>query len=613
MSKFGIDIASAFDRVEKTINFEYRDPLMPPYGSEEKITEPQRKAWAFLKKWGGYGPLIGMVAAKGASKTHFGGCFAWHQMQMYPESVGCLVSNTFGQAKDNGLPVFLKIGKILGFEDVEYFDRKKIRGKPYTSVVVVRLADNVYAYLLIRSYDAIQNFEGVEIDWVWSEEGQDATYEQFSVPFSRNRGQYADNAFFYAAMPDDESHYQYTKLPLLGFTEEDKFVEPAYEDVVASHATADPIEVGILYEFSVYENRHNVGEQYIKRNSNLYSGAMYDRYILGQRGSSKSSRIYTSFARARHVDGFAPHFLSGLDESRDATLILDFNVAPACATLWQSKPWNDKWEEECFIHPDTGQLMRIVVDGDDEKSEPLSDITLVAAADREMHVQVGEFECWEGGTRGIMAMIVERLKDFNGLLYVNGDATGNSMRSSATVTDWDIVRDFLDTSGIDFELQPGLIANLNESTGKMSYSNPSRGDTINLLNLLLRDNGGHTHMVLLPKSEYDSGGLAASIAAMKTKPDGSFDESCDKKEGRDVPRTHFQDTARYYAWWATGGSIFTLTDHFDDSIADLRIGRAHSKVQEQYGLRRDFPRLEDRIQEKTAVRSGSRGRTTRHF
>src|SRR5690606_24400001 len=111
-------------------------------------------------------------------------------------------------AKGNAGPVLIKICEALGYH-IEFYEKKKINGKPYTSVFVVRLAENVYSYCLVRSYDAVKRLEGVELAWMWSEEGQDAERENFVIAFSRIRGDTGEKALFYAAMPEDEEHWQY--------------------------------------------------------------------------------------------------------------------------------------------------------------------------------------------------------------------------------------------------------------------------------------------------------------------------------------------------------------------------------------------------------------------
>lgn len=583
-----IDIDGTFDAVQKKITFDYRDPLYPPYGTPEKMTSTQEKGWAFLKKWTGFGPQIAMIAAKGAAKTHFGACFAFHQCQTYPESIGCLVSNTYGQAKDNGLPIFRKVAKQLGYE-TEFFKEKKIRGRPLTSCVVVYLADNVYAYMLIRSYEEIQNFEGVEIDWLWSEEGQDTEYDRFRVPYSRNRGQYADNAVFYAAMPEDGSHWQYNKLPILGMVEEEKYVEHSKEHILytrsdeAAALGIDPVEVGIMYEFSVFENQQNVGRQYIQRNSMAYTGALYDRYVLGKRGSSRTNKMVPAYNTEIHQTGFMPKFLQGFDEHLDAWLILDFNVAPACAAVFQKKPWNDLWAYNLYFDEE-GNLRASDGCPAYEEGDHVTDVNLVAAPNRNVYVQTGEIECWSGGTRGMMQMFCDKFQGYKGRLIVNGDASGNAEKSSSTTTDWDIVSNWLTDHGFNFELQRGLIVNHPDPknlSGEIKYSNPPRRDTFNVLNGLLVDNAGLVHLVFMPESEYESGGVAASVGAMVSTPDGKWDESCDKKEGRDVARTHFTDDVRYFAYLVTGGSLLNIvSDEYEatELMVQRQLARSRMKL-----------------------------------
>ena len=611
----GVDVNMAFKAVEDKITFDYRDPLLPPYGDPNKMTTTQEKGWAFLKEWTGLGPQIAMIAAKGAAKTHFGACFAFHQAQTFPESMGCLVSNTYGQAKDNGLPIFRKVAKQLGYK-TEFFSSKKIRGQPLTSVCVVYLAEDVYSYLLIRSYEEIQNFEGVEIDWLWSEEGQDTDYQSFRVPYTRNRGQYGDNAFFYAAMPEDGSHWQYHKLPALGMPEEAKYVAHSREHIEYTRSAEaealdiDPMEVGILYEFSVFENKHNVGRQYIQRNSMAYTGAMYDRYVLGKRGSSRTNKMVPAFNPEVHQTGFMPVFLKGFDEHRDSWLILDFNVAPCCAGIFQKKPWNDLWAYHCYF--DDEEVLRASAGcPNHEPDDEVKDINLVAPPDRDVYVQTGEIEAWNGGTRGMMQIFVDKYQGYQGNIIVNGDASGNSEKSSATTTDWAIVAEYLTNHGFNYELQRGLVVTYpepNDLDGKTKYSNPPRKDTFNLLNGLFVDNSGRIHLVLMPASEYESGGIAASVGAMITKPDGTWDERCDDKEGRDVPRTHFTDDIRYFAFLVTGGSLVNITGE-EHEATGLMVQRQLNRAKSRVGtgeIRREMMNQAPGIRSSASRRRGSK-------
>ncbi len=610
-----IDLNQAVETVHETINFEYRDPLLAPYGKPEKMTSVQKKAWEFLHHWTGFGPQIAMIAAKGAAKTHFGGCFALHQMQKFPESVGCLVSNTYAQAKDNGLPLFIKICRQVGY-DVEFFPHKKVRGRQFTNVAVVTLAPNVYAYLLIRSYDAIQNFEGIEIDWWWSEEGQHATWEQFQVPYSRNRGQLGDNAVFYAAMPEDGGHWQYKKLPMLGMVEEKKYVAHSKEHVLytrsdeAAKLGIDPIEVGIMYEFSVFDNIQNVGKQYIQRNSMAYSGVMYDWYVLGKRGSSTSNKIFDMFNYDTHVNGMMSKMLTKFDPHLDLYWVLDFNVAPGCSVLFQKKPWNDKWERE-FEYRDFGKGPELVHRNDDPTTDVWErapeDLNLVYPANRYVYAQVGEIETWRGGTRGHVQEFVQRYSDYKGQLIVNGDAAGNAEKSSSTTTDWAIISQYLTENGFNAQIQKGLIVNHPDPTnenGKTTYSNPPRRDTFNVSNGLLMDGAGASHICFLPESEYESNGLWGSVSAMKTKPDGTWDESCDKQEGRDVARTHFSDGFRYFCYLVTGGKLLSVTGE-DFEASEIMMQRQLSRTRAKLGgANRIQPKMTNSA--PGVVRGGSR-------
>jgi len=319
--KNALDLNAIFNEVLDETAVEVRDPLLDPYGDTDRATPSQLKAWSFLKKWIGaqyiaadgtkhiLAPLIGMIGAKGSAKTHFGACFALLMAQTFPGSMGCLISNSYQQAKDNGGPLLIKVAKSLGY-DVEFFTSKKIRGRQYTSLYVIRLAPGIESFVLIRSFDAIHLLEGAELDWGWMEEIQDADKDAVTIFISRVRGQNSPNAIFAAGMPEPGTHWQYKQFPKLGFIEEERYEGPI-EKKLPDGSTV--VSVGQLWEPSVFENRQNVGAEYINRLLEAYSPEDAQRYVYGKRGGSRGDRVFYQYRDDAHRRGTMSKMLCHYD------------------------------------------------------------------------------------------------------------------------------------------------------------------------------------------------------------------------------------------------------------------------------------------------------------
>jgi len=553
----GVNIQEMFDQVESEVTLEYRDALLPPYGVREKATKTQLKAWKFLKERTGVGPLIAMLAAKGGAKTHFGAAFAMHQSQVYVGSIGCVISNTYPQAKDNAGPILMKVCRNLGYE-IEFFTKKKIRGRPMTNVFVVDLDgkgwnDGMSSYVLVRSFDAVEMLEGIELDWLWCEEIQSAAKSQFNVVWSRNRGQFGDNACFVAGMSAPEGHWQYSLLPALGFVEEDKYegairteiIKPTGEPVVA-------VTDGIMYEFSVFENEHNVGINYIHRNLASMSADEAARLVYGKRGSVKTNRVYYAYDSDVHQRGVMSQMLCEYDSRKALVFSVDFNVFPMTCTVWQRKPWSDDWDN--FYTEDGHTFYRLRTPGKHHVTR--SELEEIYPPDRIVLAQVDEYEVWSGGTRGLMEQIVDDYSEHGTRVILLGDATANRMQSSAEATDWQIIaraaRNFVNPIVIR-----GLISNLDVRKGVTRYSNPPNRDAINNANRLLMDGLRRAHVCFLPKSKLESGGAANAIASLSYLPNGAIDLSNERKDDKSAPRSHFCDTVKYVLWWHDNGTHST--------------------------------------------------------
>ena len=582
----GLDIAEIAADVQRKTHVEYRHPLAEPYGVSSRTTRSQKLAWDFLMARPDSAPMIAMVGAKGSSKTHFGAAFAFHMGQTYPNSMGCVISNTYTQAKDNAGKIFMKVSRILGY-NAAFRSTITVDGEPFTQLFVVDLDGKGYYegnnfYMLVRSFEAVKKLEGIEFDWMWMEEIQDAPKDAVVTAKSRIRGTVGNQAMFIAAMPHDEFHWMYKWLPQIGCMEENKVRAelgvPAFESSRYGLEDTVPMEDydyskmdtrGLFFEPTIFENKHNLPENYIRDLFSSLDETQAMRWIHAKRTSNTGNKVAYSYIDAEHRVGRMSHLLAHYDENLPITLTIDFNTSPMCAVISQVKRWSDRWHDDDIVFDPDGSIW--LLDPLGQERHPIDDISNIAIPDRDVWVQVGELEVWEGGTRGLMDAF---LKEYGSHLLdvkIIGDATGNRDDTRSGTTDWRIIEEMIAASNLAdrTSVQKGLIANYNYTTGETKYSNPPRRDTINVLNAALKDAKGRYSMCFLQSSELPSDGAAASVSMMEKKPDGKVDDTVDKREGRDVKRTHFFDCVRYAIWDFKGGMERDL-DTYQETTATIQ-------------------------------------------
>ena len=574
----------AFERAAEKRNVEYRDALVEPWGDSERMSSFQEEAREYMKEWTGTGPILASIGAKGSAKTHFGGWFANHMGQEYEESLGCVISNTKTQAKDNAGALFVKICRQID-RPVEYFNTKKIRGRPFGSVFVVDLDGRGFEegknyYMLVRTFEAVNKLEGIELDWGWIEEVQDAKKDDVVTFLSRVRGQNADNSVFIAGMPEDEFHWMYTTIPRM--IEENAKATPdqvaaARAEVIAERGgnvervTKKDLERfgikfgnGQLWEPSVMDNIQNVGQKYIDRLYSLYDEEMAKRYIYGERTSLRQNKVFHAYKDYLHRTSRMAELLSQYDPERRLVMSVDFNVNPMSASVWQEKRWSDEWDSSEILIDEDGTVrysdtLEKAADSPEEYASP----------NRQVLAQVEEFEIPQSGTEALMDAFKETYGDHQAGLLVLGDASGRSRVTASSDTDWDIIAKSIKDMP-NAEVMRGLVQNSDIKSGKVKYSNPDVRDTINVANKLLRNAEGKAKVCFMPESDYKSGGTARSVAMLTTKPDGRLDKSADRREGRDVARTHFADTFRYVCWWYNGGGLGMDASDFESFAREVR-------------------------------------------
>ena len=557
MDTYGINVGDIFDEAIHGNHIEYRDPLLAPFGDESLITPSQRKAWTFFNRWIGLkvkdtdgkehliAPLIAMLGAKGSAKTHWGACFAMHMAQKYPGSVGCLASNSYQQAKDNGGPILMKVCAKLGYS-IDFYSHKKIDGRQYTNVYVITLAAGIYSFVSVRSFDAINLIEGAEFDWGWGEEVQSADKDEFVIFVSRIRGQGSPNCVFAAGMPEPGTHWQYKMLPNLGFIEESKYngiIEKSFFDP-ETNEDEKALVIGQMWEPSVFENKMNVGMAYINKLFELYSPEDAERFVYGKRGETRGDRAFYSYRDDVHRRGTMSKILCHYEPTQKLIASYDFNVYPMSVSVWQIKPWNDEWDNLIL---DSG-IWKDVRDGKVYKSP--EDFCAPA---REVAAQVDEIEVFPdhptgGMTVGMTQEMEQRYIDHSGEIVVIGDATGNARRSSSDTTDWNIIGASMQKF-IHPIVYRGLVQKRDLKKGISTFTNPSIRDSLQNANRLLMDANKKVHVCFLPESPYESGGVAASLTALGFLANGEFDTKQERKMDRDIARGHYAATFRYFTWY----------------------------------------------------------------
>ena len=112
---------------------------------------------------------------------------------------------------------------------------------------------------------------------------------------------------------------------------------------------------------------------------------------------------------------------------------------------------------------------------------------------------------------------------------VYGDATGNSKRSQASRTDWQIVRDLFGRYKTDYK-----------ATFHVNSSNPAVKDRVNCVNARLRNQAGERQLLIHPRCKQLI--LDLERVRWKADPDGNLLAEIDKS---DPDRTHASDALGY--------------------------------------------------------------------
>ena len=450
---------------------------------------------------------LAAVGAKGSGKSFTLAMAQVARIQKYPGIKIGLVANSYDQAWGSGAEKLANVARAMGIDFT-------VRGEMMIDDFKHR---NVYyfpefnAKVCILSFDNIDLIEGTSWDGFHFEEVQDCDIGDMQTAVSRARRGVCPPFFYYAGMPDDKNHPMY-----------DYFEERGIP----------------IYEPSFYENQENVEPSYAANLKRNYRGTDVDRYLEGKRVALFKQSVIPDMRWGMHVEGHHESVnaragtlterLCTYDPYRKIILGIDFNVSPMCMGAWQIKEWD--------FAQHTAEDRRV----------------------KRVLCQIDEFEVWNATTPDMMDEFLLDYDEHPGGGVIVGDATGNRRDTrSPSETDWTIIKKKL--SVIDrFAVIPGLVkkrkGSVSGGSGRggnagVTYTNPNRRKTINLLNNFMIDTDGDPRILFLPESDLPSGGLAKSVGSAEYDMTSKVDDSNDRSDDRTLPRTHFFDGARYVTYF----------------------------------------------------------------
>lgn len=202
-----------------------------------------------------------------------------------------------------------------------------------------------------------------------------------------------------------------------------------------------------------------------------------------------SGRVYYAFERSdvKPVD-YDPHF--------PLCWSLDFNIDPACSILCQ------------------------VVHG---RVHVLDEIALRSSSTYDVCQQFAS-----PTSQGLASCKQTPLP-----VYVYGDATGESRKSAASRTDWQIVRDFFAGHGREYK-----------ATFRVPSRNPEVKDRINCVNAIISNAGGQRRLAVSPHCKQ----LIRDLEQVSWKTDANGNSIGDLDRS-DRMRTHLSDALGYLIAW----------------------------------------------------------------
>jgi phage terminase large subunit-like protein len=239
---------------------------------------------------------------------------------------------------------------------------------------------------------------------------------------------------------------------------------------------------GKMFELSLKDNPdREFADRYEKFLRVTYTGAQLERYLSGKRVSLTGSGIFCVESHHRVRDAV-------YNPNHDVSVVWDFNVEYRAVSIWQ----------DVGIAPDGNTITACVL------SYRLNNATVYEDAQ------------W----------LSDFFANHNALIYLNGDASGESRTAQTTDSMWKTIRDVFNAK----------LDNVRYITPK---SNPPVKDTIQCVNWALRQG-----LVLFNQEEKN---VYMSLSACRADKYGEIDKSMDY-QANSTARSHEADTARYHVF-----------------------------------------------------------------
>jgi hypothetical protein len=240
-----------------------------------------------------------------------------------------------------------------------------------------------------------------------------------------------------------------------------------------------------LFELSLYDNPNSdFADGYAEQLKMVYQGEQLKRYLHGLRTSLSGTGLF--YLTTDHLK------TTPINPADDIHLVWDFNVEYRAVSAWQQ----------------TGKIEPGYPTVNCVKSWQMREPTVALDAEQ----------------------LCNELETHKGLIYLNGDASGDNRTAQATGSMWKSIRDVFERR------YPGRIRYV------VKASNPPIKDTIQCANWALNSN-------LIAISE-PAKKLYNSVVSTKADKYGEIDKSQDYKDGG--ARSHEMDTFRYAVWYFYG-------------------------------------------------------------
>jgi len=254
-------------------------------------------------------PMLGFIGGVAAGKSVSGAHYALKKIFTNPGQVGLIFANTHKQLSQATLRVFLQVLTHYGMERDKHFVVDK-NPQPFFGYAS-KFTDHsgVWSFSTgaqVMTFSLESSMRGIESNWCWGDEIQDADWEELKIILARVREK-----------PDPERRFTMTP--------------PAYNPAVRE-LLFGPHSIPLITA-TTWDNAHNLPRSFLET-LNLYDQLTYDREVLAKDVKFVSNR----WVYAMDLPGIEEKiFEDSLSRWPDVPVIFsfDFNKDPLTALAIQ--------------------------------------------------------------------------------------------------------------------------------------------------------------------------------------------------------------------------------------------------------------------------------------